>query len=207
MNTLSKNLRYLMEKNNINKNQLAKILAIPSMSIGRWVNGKVADPSLPKIINLSNFFEVNIDDLITKNLEAQDQLKNILTKYVHVPYFEWGEDLTLENIKFIKTIAIPNIFSINENNIYSVEHSKEYYGIYPQNSILIFTNDVDKEAKPNDVLLVKNQLINKMLFIQYKGNNEYRSVLTYEMVDIKRYVIQGTLINIILHKVFLNSLR
>ena len=192
-----------MEKNNINKNQLAKILSIPSMSIGRWVNGKVVDPSLSKLLNLSNFFEINIDDLVTQNLEAQDKLNNIFTEYKHIRYFEWNESLVLENNEFVKTVKIPTILNIGDTeNLYSIAHSKEYYGIYPKNAILIFSNS--KEIKSNDVILVKNPTIDSMLFIQYREDNKYRSILTYEKVDIEQYIIQGIMVNIILYDVFLN---
>jgi len=195
-----------MEKNNINKNQLAKILSIPSMSIGRWVNGKVSDPTLSKLLNLSKFFEVSIDDIVTKNLQVQDKLKALFINYINIPVFEWNSNLEFNNSKTLRIKRIPQILYIDtEDKIFSISHSEEYYGIYPKKSILILTKNID-EITNNDVLLVNNKIIKQMIFIQYH-NNDYRSILTHEKVDINQYNIEGSLINIILTNVFLGLIE
>jgi len=200
MHTLSKNLQYLMEIQNINKSQLAKVLSIPSMSIGRWVNGKVTDPSLSKLQRLSRFFEVAIDDLVTRNLEVQDEVRKLYTEFINIPVFEWNDDFTTEY--HVSTKRIPKILNIGDKkDIFSIAHPSDYYGIYPKKSILIFSKSTNIELY--DILLVRNKIINNILFIR-KNEKNYKSVLTHEKIDIDQYKIVGVLVNIILDKVFLN---
>ena len=192
-----------MEKKNINKNQLAKVLSIPSMSIGRWVNGKVSDPTLSKLLLLSNFFEINIDNLTLHNLKLENNVKVLFDTYVNIPVFEWNDMPQLEN-KMQPCCQIPNILFNNVNliNCFTVKLHPDYYGLYPKNSILIFNNS-SFEHYCNDVLLVKNKIIGNTLLIKYL-NNEYFSVLTQEKVDLIQYELIGIAINLILTNIFLN---
>jgi transcriptional regulator with XRE-family HTH domain len=191
-----------MEVKNINKSQLAKVLSIPSMSIGRWVNGKVTDPSLSKLQSLSKFFEVGIDDLVSRNLEVQDEVAKLYTEYINIPVFEWGSGLIALEHETVRTKRVPKILNIGEEkDIFSIYHPSEYYGIYPKNAILVFSKYIDIEL--HDVLLVRNKTLNTLLFIRY-NEKCYKSVLTHEKVDIEQYKIEGILLNIILDNVFLN---
>ena len=202
MINLSKNLQYLMEINNINKSQLSKILSIPSMSIGRWVNGKVTDPSLSKLLSLSRFFGVGIDDLVMRNLELQNDILDMYKEYINIPLFEWTSDLTRNNDEITSTIRIPKILIVGDSkDIFSVAHSPQYDGVFPSNSLLVFTKAT--ELKVNDVLLVRNKALNNLLFIRYRGI-DYGSVLTHEKVEIDQYKIEGIMVNMILDNVFLN---
>ncbi len=191
-----------MEVKNINKNQLAKVLSIPSMSIGRWVNGKVTDPRLSKLKSLSKFFEVGIDDLVMRNLEIQDKVSKLYTSYINIPVFEWNGELTIHDHVAVRTKRIPQILNVGDDkDIFSVAHPSEYFGIYPESAILILSKTAEVELY--DVLLVRNKIINNLLFIRYNGKS-YNSVLTREKVDIEQYNIESVLINIILDNVFLN---
>ena len=202
MYTLSKNLQYLMEIQNINKNQLAKVLAIPSMSVGRWVNGKVTDPTLSKLLLLSNFFDITIDDLTMHNLQVEDKVKKLFDIYVNIPIFEWNEKPQLEDK--MQTCQIPKILlnDINTQNCFSMKLHSEYYGLYPKNSRLIFTNATLEHAR-NDILLVKNIIIGNILLIKCLSSG-YFSVLTNEKVELMQYEIIGVVINMVLSNVFLS---
>ena len=89
----------------------------------------------------------------------------------------------------------------DSKDIFSVAHSPQYDGVFPSNSLLVFTKAT--ELKVNDVLLVRNKALNNLLFIRYRGI-DYGSVLTHEKVEIDQYKIEGIMVNMILDNVFLN---
>lgn len=204
MYTFSKNLQYLMEAKNINKNQLAKILSIPSPSIGRWVNGKVTDPTLSKLLILSSFFETSIDDLVKRNLKVQDEIIGLYKEeYIYLPLFEWDGEIYCKREDGVKNCRIPKLLMTIEStdNLFSIKHHSEYYSIYPKKSILIFSKDVCQEK--NCVILVKNKLVNNRLIVKLTEKG-YIDILTNKKIDIEQFGIEGILVNLILDNVFLN---
>lgn len=195
---LSKNLQYLMGVKNINKNQLAKVLSVGSSAVGKWVNGEITDLKLPSLVSLASYFDVSIDNLAFNNIEVQDKLKQSYKDCIYINAFEWDEDL----INNVTTHKIPKVLLRgNIENMFIVYHSPEYYGIFPKNSIMVF--DRNYELKDNDVLLVRNHILQNILFISY-AHNGYKSVLTSEIVDIEQYRIEGVLNTILLDDVFLD---
>lgn len=187
-----------MEKKNINKNQLSKVIGVGSSVIGKWVSGSVTDLRLPSLISLSNFFEVTIDNLALNNIEHQNYLTLFYKEYVYIPEFNWEDELgsSVTNKKIPKSLIHDEL-----HNLFVVNHSSEYYGLYPKKSILIFSNKF--ELANNDVLLVRNKILKDILLIKY-SNSIFLSVLTNELVDIEQYNIKGCLMSIIFDQVFLD---
>ena len=60
---LAKNLRRLMNENNIDRNQLAQAINVKYSSISDWLNGYYY-PRMDSIVDLANFFKVDKDVLI-----------------------------------------------------------------------------------------------------------------------------------------------
>lgn len=188
-----------MEQKNINKNQLAKIISVGSSAVGKWVNGEITDLKLPSIVSLATFFGVTIDNLVFCNMKAQDKLKEMYTDFEYISVFKWNEKIDFRTAKYLK---IPKILiKGNIDKTFVIEFSPEYYGVFPAKSILLFERDF--LLTKNDVLLVRNKILNNLLFIIYNGNG-YKSALTNELVDIDQYNVEGVLTNIILHEVFFN---
>ena len=59
-----KKLKLLMKENNISAEQVARDLKISNSNFGRWRNGTL--PSLSKIIDISNYLNCSIDELLDK---------------------------------------------------------------------------------------------------------------------------------------------
>lgn len=189
MSILSKNLQYLMELKNINKNQLAKILNIPPMSVGRWVNGKITDPTLSKLFLLSNFFKLSIDDLVIYNLEIKDCLANICVEYLEIPFFKWNQIEFLEqNPKELYHVPKILLQNIDVERCFGLHPGSEYSHIYPEKTLVILTKQIN--YKNLDMLLVKNIMMKNIFFIKF-AEERYYNILTNEKIDIEQFEILG----------------
>lgn len=67
MNNLSENLKKIRKDNNLSQEQLAEELGVSRQAISKWESG-VAYPEMEKIIQLCNKFDLNIDDLLNKDI-------------------------------------------------------------------------------------------------------------------------------------------
>ena len=79
------NLKKIRKNNNLSQEQLAEILGISRQAISKWESGS-AYPEMEKIIQLCEKFNVNIDDLLHKDIEeiiSEEQSKKNLNKYIH----------------------------------------------------------------------------------------------------------------------------
>lgn len=68
---LGENIKHLRKLKGITQAQLAQKLGINRSVVGAYEEGR-AEPRLQTIINLSHYFEVNIDDLLRKELSTVD---------------------------------------------------------------------------------------------------------------------------------------
>ena len=76
------NLKKIRKNNNLSQEQLAEILGISRQAISKWESGS-AYPEMEKIIQLCEKFNVNIDDLLHKDIEeiiSEEQSKKNLNK-------------------------------------------------------------------------------------------------------------------------------
>lgn len=79
----SKNLKYYMNLNNKDRNDICKDLNLPYTTFAEWYNGNIY-PRIDKIEMLANYFNIKKSDLIeSKNSEQiSNQLKNIGAMYI-----------------------------------------------------------------------------------------------------------------------------
>lgn len=78
------NLKKIRKNNNLSQEQLAEILGISRQAISKWESGS-AYPEMEKIIQLCEKFNVNIDDLLNKDIGeiiSEEQSKKNLNKYI-----------------------------------------------------------------------------------------------------------------------------
>lgn len=120
----SKNLRYLRLKNDMSQDQLAEILGYKTYTtIQKWESGK-SEPNMDVIIKLANLWKLSIDDLVTKDLEANrydyyDSVKNIGDNILFV-YRKICVDQ--EAIKFEEPIMfIKNPYDIENTGLFALE--------------------------------------------------------------------------------------
>lgn len=71
-------LNKLIQKNNITKTELARQIDVSEGTIRQWYNGKM--PTLDKIIKLSNYFTISIDDLVGNQITREDNISAIYNK-------------------------------------------------------------------------------------------------------------------------------
>ena len=123
--TFSQNLKFLREKLNLKQDVLAQKLDISRSVLSYYENDK-SEPTLSVLMKLSIFFNISIDDLISKDLFNENSNKH-------------------SNFNI-------NLFSINnlEKDLYS---KKQYYldELYRLNNICTF--DIPKKIEEIDTLL------------------------------------------------------
>jgi len=83
-NKFSENLKKIRKDNNLSQEQLADELGVSRQAISKW-ESSVAYPEMDKIITLCEKFNLNIDDLLHKDIrevKGEEESKKILNKYV-----------------------------------------------------------------------------------------------------------------------------
>lgn len=68
---LADNLRYLRKKKKLSQQELADTMKLPRTTLGDYERGKT-EPNIETLIRFSNFYEINLDQLLTNNLGLQD---------------------------------------------------------------------------------------------------------------------------------------
>lgn len=66
-----KNLKYLRKIRKISQQQMADDLKVNRQTIAQYEIGKIK-PTFDTLINIRNYFNVNLDDLIFKDLENEN---------------------------------------------------------------------------------------------------------------------------------------
>ena len=69
MSILSKNIRFLRKKRNLNQDQVSLLFNKKANTIGNWENQK-SEPSLAELIKLGDYFKVSTADLLQTDLES-----------------------------------------------------------------------------------------------------------------------------------------
>ena len=83
-NKFSKNLKKIRKDNNLSQEQLADELGVSRQAISKWESA-VAYPEMDKIITLCEKFNLNIDDLLHKDIrevKAEEESKKNINKYI-----------------------------------------------------------------------------------------------------------------------------
>ena len=83
-NNFSKNLKHIRKDNNLSQEQLAEQLGVSRQSISKWESNQ-AYPEMDKILEICKIFNLNIDDLLTKNIKEikqEKQSKINISKYL-----------------------------------------------------------------------------------------------------------------------------
>ena len=82
---LSDNLKRLRKENNLSQEELAEKLGVSRQSVSKW-ESNAAYPEMDKLIQISNMFNVGIDELLNKDIREvreEVQSKNTINKYVN----------------------------------------------------------------------------------------------------------------------------
>lgn len=80
----SDNLKRLRKENNLSQEELAEKLNVSRQSVSKWESNS-AYPEMDKIIQISNMFNIGIDELLNKNIsevQEEKQVKSTINKYI-----------------------------------------------------------------------------------------------------------------------------
>lgn len=83
-NNLSDNIKKIRKDNNLSQEQLAEALNVSRQAISKWESGS-AYPEMEKLIQLSEKFNINIDDLLHRDIreiKGEEKSKKDLNKFI-----------------------------------------------------------------------------------------------------------------------------
>ena len=83
-NQFSENLKKIRKDHNLSQEQLADSLGVSRQAISKWESG-IAYPEMDKIIALCDMFQLNIDDLLhkdVKEMKGEEESKKKINHYV-----------------------------------------------------------------------------------------------------------------------------
>lgn len=158
MNNFAKNLKYLREKNNLSKSELAEKIGVNQSTLSRWENeenGATVDNAL----DLASFFNVTLADLVDKDLHFDNATFIDNEETVSIPVLgtikagipiEAQEDI-------IGTVNIPKSWIKGGKRFYSLKIQGDSMSPkYNENDIVIFefTNDVWKANRKDCAVMV-----------------------------------------------------
>lgn len=74
---IGKFISKLRKENNMSQSELAKVLNVTNQAVSKWENGR-GIPDIEMLKKLSEFFKVNIDDIISGEEKKKSKKKNII---------------------------------------------------------------------------------------------------------------------------------
>lgn len=81
---LADNLRKIRKDNNLSQEQLAEKLGVSRQSVSKWESNQ-AYPEMDKVIQICKMFNLNIDELLNKDIsevKEEKEVKNNISKYI-----------------------------------------------------------------------------------------------------------------------------
>ena len=166
------NLQFLISERKITLNQLADDIGLPIMTIRRIVYGETTDPRLSTITAFADYFDVDLNILLTTKFQRIKDVEGV--KPVLVPVYNFEEleslfnqqknkDTPLSWIPVFQTKKIPL-----SSNTFAIQAQKYMHGRFPEGTILVF-DDVS-HLVDGDIVLVKDKTVNKLLVREYEKN-------------------------------------
>lgn len=83
-NKLAENLKKIRKEHNLSQEQLAESLGVSRQAISKW-ESKVAYPEMEKIITICEKFNLNINDILNKDIneiKSEEESKKKVSKYI-----------------------------------------------------------------------------------------------------------------------------
>lgn len=170
---IGKNLRYLREINGIEQSQIASLLGKKSTSaISEWEKG-VRNPNIGDLHDLAVFFNVNLDDFVSRDLTISDiktktsisasfykffpvsvsagALENIegITNYEEIPVSDklLGKYAGSKNIILLKVNGESMNKLIPNGSYIVVDTSRKQLGDIKSKDIVVFSNNCEYSVK------------------------------------------------------------
>lgn len=119
-------IKLLCKNNNMSASQLEKEIGLSQGLISKW---QKTMPSLDKVIDIANYFNVSIDDVIGRNNTQEELIKTLLQLTIDKD-IDWKDD----DIERAPLEDMETLFSIcyDENEIYYAKYEDGYFYLFMQ---------------------------------------------------------------------------
>ncbi len=132
---LSENLKYLRKKRHVSQQQVADDLGIPRSTLGDYERDHT-EPNIQMLVQLCRYFEVSIDDLLTRKL-SHDDLTIIQSNDLKVLAISVDQD-NRQNIEFVSAKAEAGYLESFQDPEYIQELPKLYFPNIPDGTYRAF---------------------------------------------------------------------
>lgn len=148
----SKNLKYYMDLNKKDRNDICKDLNLPYTTFAEWYNGNIY-PRIDKIEILANYFNIKKSDLI-ENKEKIDELGNPVASIPLLGTVKAGYDyLAQEN--WIGTVDVETSLVGNGNDYFALKVKGDSMApVFIENDIVIIKKQNDCENNEFAVVII-----------------------------------------------------
>lgn len=149
-NTLAK----LMKERKLTSSELARLTGVAQPVIYRIASGESDNPKIDTLLPLANYFEISIDALIGRSLDAQTTVVETgQHRGAGVPLIHWDLLTSDNNINEIENIQHIQTRKQHHSKNFALEVKDDiYFPKFPKGTFLVF--DAEATAKNEDFILV-----------------------------------------------------
>lgn len=182
---LSKNLRMLLDKNNVTESKIAQSLNIPVMTVRRLVSGETTDPRISTLKLIADYFNVSVDSLMKdNNPETIAQMSKIMPQFI--PVLNWRTLTDVNSIAEIDLkswtdwypIVLGSKFELSKD-AFALESRPSMQPRFPIKTLFII--DPTISHNDGDIVLIK---------MQSSGDLSLRELI----IDLPRWQLQSVII-------------
>lgn len=175
---------------------LARKLGIPTNKITRILNGDVTDPKASTLLQIANYFDITIEQLLGLAPIVREGTSQGLTATQALPIFELSqpEKMTKEWYRWVPNDIAGDYFTLALD-------TDLYEPTFQQNSLLIINRDVAPDDR-SYILIKKNDNSHHNLIKKYvqEGDQSYlypiNPKLPVEIFDKKLYTVVGVILEV-----------
>lgn len=186
-NLLSKNIEFLLKKNELSSSQLAKASGVDKPVISRILSGKTPNPQVETLKPIADFFSVTIDQLIGTQIELDKKHGVVVSIHrLMVPIIEWKQIAYWMDIKdnYNPTNTIDAKSTSSKDSFALRITTDQFEPRFTINSIIIV--DPTLSPKNRDYILTKqdeNQITIEQVIIE---NNKTFLKTLHQPFDMKK---------------------
>lgn len=186
---LGPNLKYLRLKMGLSQDAVAKYLGKKSFTtIQKWESG-VSEPSVKDTQKLCSLFNVNIDDLVNKNIGDNANSSAIYSEY---PYFDTAISAgALEAVDAIDSavrIEVPDAimgrYAHHKDIVFLKVNGESMNRVIPNGSIIAVQTAIEKESLSNGDIVVAYTAEGYSVKRLFLDRVNHRAILRPDSTDI-----------------------
>lgn len=196
MSNFGKNIRYLRKLNNMSQDKLAEKLGYKSFTtIQKWESGN-SEPSLKKLNQLSEIFNVDIDKLATNNLSEDKDKENMNSKNTKQIFNSNLNRLLNESnktqLELAKYLGVSNttvnnyVKGYNAPRMDKIDKIAQFFGV-ERSSLINEQNKNKKDNLHNEITDEETQILDPYSKLNKEGQKKAVNY-TWDLVDSNKYV-------------------